>query len=60
MSEEKRVVLNTTISEPVLSNFRRYCKSINCPMNTILEVFMTQFSNGEFSFKLTKDKITIE
>ena len=62
MSEikQKRAMLNTTINENVLNNFREYCKSINCPMNMVLETFMEQFSNGEFSFKLSKNKMELD
>jgi hypothetical protein len=53
---KRRSMLNTTINGDIMNDFRDYCKSINCPMNTILEAFMTQFANGDFTFKLTKNK----
>lgn len=55
-----RAMLNTTINEDVLNNFRDYCKQINCPMNMVLETFMTQFSEGQFEFRLSKNKMEID
>ena len=62
MSENKpkRAMLNTTINEDILNNFRDYCKGINCPMNMVLETFMQQFSEGQFSFKLSKNKMELD
>jgi antitoxin component of RelBE/YafQ-DinJ toxin-antitoxin module len=59
-AKQKRAMLNTTINENVLNNFRDYCKGINCPMNMVLETFMEQFANGQFSFKLIKNKMEID
>lgn len=59
-TKQKRAVLNTTIREDVLENFRNYCYVINCPMNIVLEAFMNQFANKEFDFKLIKNKMKIE
>lgn len=56
----KRVMLNTTMNEEVLSDFRDYCKAIGCPMNVVLEAFMLQFAKGEFSLKLAKDKMVVD
>ena len=58
--EKKRAMLNTTINADVLNNFREYCKTINCPMNTILETFMTQFADGQFVFRLSKSKMELD
>jgi antitoxin component of RelBE/YafQ-DinJ toxin-antitoxin module len=58
--EKKRAMLNTTINADVLNNFREYCKTINCPMNTVLETFMTQFANGQFTFQLGKSKMELD
>lgn len=62
MSETKqeRAMLNTTISKNVLNDFREYCRSINCPMNMVLETFMRQFSEGQFSFRLNKNKMELD
>ena len=59
-NKPKRAMLNTTINEEVLNNFREYCKTINCPMNTVLETFMAQFANGEFSFKLKRSRMELD
>ena len=58
--KQRRAMLNTTINDTVLNNFRDYCKGINCPMNMVLETFMEQFSNGQFSFKLIKNKMELD
>lgn len=57
---KKRAMLNTTINEDILNNFRDYCKQIGCPMNMMLETFMTQFAEGQFSFKLVKNKMQLD
>ena len=59
-TKQKRAMLNTTINENVLNNFREYCKGINCPMNMVIETFMEQFANGQFSFKLCKTKMELD
>lgn len=59
-NKQKRAMLNTTINEDVLNGFRDYCKSINIPMNTILETFMEQFTQGQFTFKLSKNKMQLD
>ena len=59
-NKQKRAMLNTTINEDVLNNFREYCKEINCPMNMILEIFMNQFAEGQFSLKLGKNKMKLD
>lgn len=56
----KRAMLNTTINEEVLDSFREYCKSINCPMNMVLEVFMRQFAEGQFSMKLIRNQMELD
>lgn len=52
----KKAMLNTTVNKETLDNFRDFCKSINTPMNMVLEIFMAQFAQGQFEFKLTKNK----
>lgn len=59
-TKQPRAMLNTTINEDVLNGFREYCKGINCPMNMVLETFMEQFSNGQFTFKLSKNKMELD
>lgn len=57
----KRTMLNTTIKDDVLDNFKSYCKEIGMPMNMILEAFMLQFSNGEFILKIGKsNKLNVD
>ena len=59
-TKQARAMLNTTINEDVLNEFREYCKGINCPMNMVLETFMDQFSKGQFTFKLSKNKMELD
>ena len=59
-TKQKRAMLNTTINENVLNSFRDYCKGINCPMNMVLETFMEQFADGQFSFRLSKKKMELD
>lgn len=57
----KRSTLNTTIDDEVLDAFKVYCKELGFPMNMILESFMSQFVNGEFSLKIVKgNKISVD
>ena len=58
---QKRAMLNTTINEQVLDEFKAYCKEIGFPMNVVLESFMSQFSSGEFVLKIAKgNKLTVD
>jgi antitoxin component of RelBE/YafQ-DinJ toxin-antitoxin module len=59
-NKQKRSMLNTTINEDVLNGFRDYCKSLNIPMSTILETFMEQFAQGQFIFRLSKNKMQLD
>ena len=59
-SKNDRAMLNTTISQDVMDDFRSYCKDMNCPMNMILETFMKQFANGEFIMKLGKNVASLD
>lgn len=60
-NKKPRMVLNTTISEDVLGEFRDYCKDLGFPMNLILESFMTQFVSGEFVLKIGKaNKLNVD
>lgn len=59
-SKKDRAMLNTTISQDVMDDFRSYCKDMNCPMNMVLEAFMKQFANGEFIMKLGKNAASLD
>lgn len=59
-SKKDRAMLNTTISQDVMDDFRSYCKDMNCPMNMVLEAFMKQFVNGEFIMKLGKNATSLD
>lgn len=57
----KRAMLNTTINENVLNDFKSYCKELGLPMNMILESFMAQFVDGEFVLKIGKaNKLNVD
>lgn len=56
-----RAMLNTTIDEEVLNEFKARCKELGIPMNLLIQSFMVQFSEGEFTLKIGKsNKPTIE
>ena len=58
---QKRAMLNTTINENVLNDFKNYCKELGFPMNMILESFMVQFVDGEFVLKIGKsNKLNVD
>lgn len=60
-SQSKRSMLNTTINEKVLNDFKAYCKELGFPMNMILESFMVQFVDGEFVLKIGKaNKLNVD
>lgn len=50
----KRAMLNTTIREDVLADFKATCKESGVNMNIIIETFMKQFADGEFTLKFGK------
>lgn len=52
---QKRAMLNTTINEKTLADFKSYCKELGIPMNVLIESFMVQFVNGEFMLKIAKN-----
>lgn len=51
----KRGTLNTTIRNDVLTEFKQECKRLNLPMNILLESFMRQFCDNEFTLKFGKN-----
>lgn len=60
VNKNKRAMLNTTIDEKVLNDFKTYCKELGIPMNMALELFMRQFSTGAFTLKLAKNKMSVD
>lgn len=60
-NQSKRSMLNTTINDEVLNDFKAYCKELGFPMNMILESFMQQFVEGEFVLKIGKaNKLNVD
>jgi antitoxin component of RelBE/YafQ-DinJ toxin-antitoxin module len=57
---KKRAMLNTTIDEKVLNEFKDYCKELGFPMNIVLEAFMRQFADGSFTLKIAKNKLSVD
>lgn len=53
--KNKRAMLNTTINEEVLNEFKAYCKELGLPMGLLLEVFMKQLVSNEFRLKFGKN-----
>ena len=57
-SDVKRVEttgLNTKVNKEVFQDFKDRCAYLGYPMNTVLETFMQQYSNGRF--KINTDDI---
>ncbi len=53
--KDEKAVLNTTIAKDILDAFKATCKRTGIPMNTLLEVFMKQYSEGYFTLKFAKN-----
>lgn len=60
VSVDKKDILNTTINSYVLNEFRRHCRKVGIPMNTLLETFMKQFSNDEFDLRFGRSKSKVD
>nr|DAP96072.1 MAG TPA: antitoxin [Caudoviricetes sp.] len=60
MVENNKVVLNTTIDKDVKDAFNTQCKQVGFSMNTVLEILMRQFANGEFRIKFEKNKLDLD
>lgn len=60
MTTDGKAILNTTIDEETLNNFRTYCKIHGIQMNTVIEAFMRQFAYGEFVIKLGKSDFILD
>lgn len=43
---------NTSIDEKILDDFREKCKDEKLPINTVLELFMKGFTDGDFKLEL--------
>lgn len=50
----KKRVLSTPINAEVCDAFKDACTKIDIPMNTLLEMFMEAFANGEFEISYRK------
>ena len=57
MAGNNKVAINTTIDKDVKDAFSAYCKQSGLLMNTVLEILMRQFANGEFRIKFEKNKV---
>lgn len=59
--QNKRAMLNTTINEQTLNEFKAYCKELGYPMNMLIESFMSQFVEGEFVLKIGRaNKLSVD
>lgn len=50
-----RAMLNTTIDQEVLDEFKAYCKELGLPMNILIQAFMKQMASGQFILKFGKN-----
>lgn len=58
--KREKAMLNTTIDKEVFEEFKATCKASGMRMSTLLETFMRQYSNGEFTVKFVKNKSILE
>ena len=49
-----RAMLNTTINKEVLEEFKSNCKENGIQMNTLIEAFMRQYNDGEFTLQIKR------
>ena len=54
--KREKAMLNTTIDKEVFEDFKATCKASGMRMSTLLETFMRQYSDGEFTVKFVKNK----
>ena len=55
-----KAMLNTTIDKEVFDDFKATCKATGMRMSTLLETFMKQYNEGEFTVKFVKNKRILE
>lgn len=58
--KREKAMLNTTIDKKVFEDFKATCKASGMRMSTLLETFMRQYSNGEFTVKFVKNESFLE
>jgi len=58
--KREKAMLNTTIDKEVFEEFKATCKASGMRMSTLLETFMRQYNDGEFTVKFVKNKSVIE
>lgn len=56
----EKAMLNTTIDKEVFEDFKATCKASGMRMSTLLETFMRQYSDGEFTVKFVKNEGKLE
>lgn len=50
----------TSIEEVTADNFRKSCDQRGVKMNVVLEAFMNQFSDNEFSIEITSSGVKLK
>lgn len=55
-----RKSFTSSIDENIQKSFKDKCNQLGLPQNVVLEMFMKEFSNGEFEVKMRKNKIFID
>ena len=58
--KREKAMLNTTIDKKVFDEFKATCKASGMRMSTLLETFMRQYNDGEFTVKFVKNKSVLE
>lgn len=59
MERIKRKQVTINMSSASVTDFRLYCKSKNMPMNTIIEIFMSQFLCEGFTWEIKDNSFFI-
>lgn len=52
--------LTTPIEQDILETFKNTCSEYGIAMNTILESFMNDFNNGNYTITITKSGVSLK
>lgn len=55
----ERATLNTTIKKDTLDKFKSYCKLHGYPLNVVLDIFLEQFVNEQFTLTLRNNYMNL-
>ena len=58
--KREKGMLNTTIDKQIFEEFKTTCKQQGMRINTLLEIFMRQYTAGEFTMRFINKKPVLE